>query len=36
VIGVDGPLRWSDLQSHDIAAGAAGDAPVELIVPMSP
>ncbi len=38
VFGVDGPLRWRDLQTGGGAefAGLAGDAPVELVVAMAP
>jgi hypothetical protein len=34
-IGVDGPLRWRDLQRGGEAASADPDAPVEIAVPMS-
>lgn len=36
VIGVDGPLRWSDLQAGGESSGRAADAPVEFVVPMVP
>ncbi|MEP6783905.1 MAG: hypothetical protein ABI983_09560, partial [Acidobacteriota bacterium] len=38
VIGVDGPLRWRDVQSSaaEESAGQSLDAPVEFVVPMSP
>jgi hypothetical protein len=38
VIGVDGPLRWRDLQVGGAAMppDATADAPVEIAVPMSP
>ena len=38
VIGVDGPLRWRDLQIGGQLGpnGLAADAPVEIVVPMSP
>ena len=35
VIGVDGPLRWQDLQVGGGWTTEAGDAPVEIVVPMS-
>ena len=36
VIGVDGPLRWRDLQFGGGVGAAPPDAPVEIVVPMSP
>ena len=38
IIGVDGPLRWRDLQigGSVVPAGRSGDEPVEIVVPFSP
>ena len=35
VIGVDGPLRWKDVQSGGFDPAHQPEEPVELIVPMS-
>ena len=34
VIGVDGPLRWRDLQIGGAGGGVSVDAPVEFVLPM--
>jgi uncharacterized membrane protein HdeD (DUF308 family) len=35
LVGVDGPLRWRDIQTGGWGETPAGDAPVEFVVPMS-